>query len=192
MKRSMAAIFLVLAAAMPAAANKKPVQDCKVRFEFGYIDRLDNTYHGIQGKELKEVEKKLRRYGDVCYTANPDEADYLFFVHTKPAVYHGVRTEDNSVRGTVTDEDGNRSAVKGTVESSVPYEVDYRVFILDIMVRHFTLESPPKVTFTTLHTFDQEGLYNTLYGIGYGKGKKPIINLIDVAAKWLHENNLGK
>ena len=26
------------------------------------------------------------------------------------------------------------------------------------------------MTFTTLHTFDQEGLYNTLYGIGYGKG----------------------
>jgi hypothetical protein len=29
-------------------------------------------------------------------------------------------------------------------------------------------------------------------GIGYGKGKNPIINVIDTAAKWLHENNLGK
>jgi hypothetical protein len=31
-----------------------------------------------------------------------------------------------------------------------------------------------------------------MYGIGYGKGKHPIPNVIDAAAKWLHENNLGK
>ena len=208
MKRSIAALCLVLAAAMPAAANKKPVQDCKVRFEFAYVDRLDNTYRGIQGKELKEVEKKLSKYGDVCYTGNPDEADYLFFVTTQPAVYHGIQTIRNSsthtdtspISGTVTDEDGNRSRIDGTVDttttttttSSVPYQVDYSVFILKIMVRHFTLETPPKVNFTTLHTFDQKGLYNTIYGIGYGKGKSPIINVIDTAAKWLHENNLGR
>ena len=47
-------------------------------------------------------------------------------------------------------------------------------------------------TFTRLHTFDQKGLHNTIYGIGYGKGKHPIMNVIDTAAKWLHENNLGK
>jgi hypothetical protein len=33
---------------------------------------------------------------------------------------------------------------------------------------------------------------NTMYGIGFGKGKNPIVNTIDEAAKWLHENNLGK
>jgi hypothetical protein len=26
----------------------------------------------------------------------------------------------------------------------------------------------------------------------YGKGKNPIVNVIDTAAKWLRENNLGK
>jgi hypothetical protein len=46
--------------------------------------------------------------------------------------------------------------------------------------------------FTILRTFDQKGLYHTIYGIGYGKGKNPIANVIDAAAKWLHENNLGK
>lgn len=200
-------LLLFLAAATPALANKKPVQGCKVTFEFIYVDRLDNTYRGIQGKELKEVEKKLSKYGDVCYTADEKGADYVFFVHTRPAVYHGVQTNSSTsthtdtspVSGTITDDDGNRSRVSGTVDtttrttttSSVPYEVDYSVYILNIMVPHVK-EGSTQRTFTTLHTFDQEGLYNTIYGIGYGKGKNPIINVIDAAAKWLHENNLGK
>jgi hypothetical protein len=53
-------------------------------------------------------------------------------------------------------------------------------------------EGSTERTFTTLHTFDQKGLYHTMYGIGYGKGKNPIVSVIDQAAKWLHENNLGK
>jgi hypothetical protein len=73
-------IFLVLAAAAPAGANKKPVQDCKVSFGFAYIDRLDNNYRGIQGKQLKQVQDKLKKYGDVCYTSDDTNADYIFFV----------------------------------------------------------------------------------------------------------------
>jgi len=38
-------LFLVLAAAMPTLANKKPVQDCKVRFAFVYVDRLNKWLH---------------------------------------------------------------------------------------------------------------------------------------------------
>ena len=53
-------------------------------------------------------------------------------------------------------------------------------------------EGSTEKTFTTLHTFDQKGLYRTLYGIGYGKGKHPVLNVIDVAAKWLDENNQGR
>ena len=73
----------------------------------------------------------------------------------------------------------------------MPYEVDYSVFILDILVPHQQQESAER-TFTRLYTFDQKGLYHTLYGIGYGKGKHPIPTVIDAAAKWLHEHNLGK
>jgi hypothetical protein len=53
-------------------------------------------------------------------------------------------------------------------------------------------EGSTERTFTTLHTFDQKGLYHTMYGIGYGKRKNPMVSVIDQAAKWLHENNLGK
>ena len=43
---------------------------------------------------------------------------------------------------------------------------------------------PTGRSFTKFHTFDQKELYNTIfYGIGYGKGKNPIINVIDAAAK---------
>src|SRR5258708_39981428 len=85
-------LFFVLAAAAPAWANKKPVQDCKVSFAFVYVDRLNNTNRGIQGKQLKDVQKKLSKYGDVCYTDNESAAEFVFFVHTNPAVYHGVHT----------------------------------------------------------------------------------------------------
>jgi hypothetical protein len=195
--------FLVLVAATPAIATKKPVQDCKVTFAFVYIDRLDNTYRGLQGKQLDEVQKKLSNYGDVCFTSNETAADYVFFIHTKPAVYHGVQTTTNTsthndpVSGTVTDENGDRSTINGTVESttttttSVPYQVDYTVFILNIMTPH-TKEGTTERTFTVVHTLDQKGLYHTIYGIGYGKGKNPIVNIVDAAAKWLHENNLGR
>jgi len=194
-------LFLTLVAAMPILANKKPVQDCKVHFAFVYVDRLNNTDHGLKNKQLKDVQKKLSDYGDVCYTADETAADLVFFVHTTPAVYHGVRTttstqtNSNPVNGTITDESGNVSTISGTEEttttstSSVPYEVDYSVFILNIMVHD--KDAPPD-KFTILRTFDQKGLYHTLYGIGYGKGKNPIVNVIDTAAKWLHENNLGK
>lgn len=206
-------LVLVLAALalahQPALAKKKPVQDCKVGFAFVYTDRLDNTYRGIQGKEFKEVQKKLSKYGDVCYTDNEEAADFVFFVHTKPAVYHGVQTTRSTstsadsapVSGTITDEDGNRSRISGTVDttttttttSSVPYDVDYSVFILDILsVQHKWVDGGVKPVFTRIHTLDQKGLYNTIYGIGYGKGKKPIISVIDAAAKWLHENNFGR
>jgi hypothetical protein len=195
--------LLILTAATPAFANKKPVQNCKVTFAFVYVDRLDNNYRGLQGKQLDDVQKKLSNYGDVCYTADEAAADYVFFIHTKPAVYHGVRTTSNTstqtnpLSGTITDQNGNTSTVNGTAEttttttSSVPYEVDYSVFLLNIIVPH-AKEGSTERTFTTLHTFDQKGLYHTIYGIGYGKGKNPIVSVIDQAAKWLHENNLGK
>lgn len=199
-------VLLTVFTITPALA-KKPEQTCKVTFGFAYTDRLDNDYKGIQGKQLKQVKDKLRKYGDVCYTDDSDHADYIFYVHTKPAVYHGVdtstrtetHTDTSPISGTIRDQDGNTSTVSGTVDTttrtttttSTPYEVNYSVFILDIMIPHRD-EGSEKWTYTRLHTFDQKGLYDRIYGIGYGKGKNPIVNVIDAAAKWLHENNLGK
>ena len=158
-------------------------------FAVVYLDRLNNTNNGVPKETLKDVEKKLSAYGDVCYTGDK-KLDLLFFIHTTPAVYHGtqVYTNNSSSAAAATDGNGNSAAAAASSSSTtaVPYSVDYSVFILDIEVPQ------PDGSFKILRTLDQKGLYHTMYGIGYGKGKHPIANVIDAGAKWLHENNLGK
>jgi len=203
--RIFSSLLLIVATTTPVLA-KKPEQTCKVTFGLECTDSLGNDLRGIhEKKHLKQVQSKLNKYGDVCYTDDHLNADYIFYVHTKPATYHGVRTFSNTethtdtapMSGTMRDEDGNTSRVSGTVDTttrtttSTPYEVDYDIFILDIMVPHQT-EGSTERAYTRLRTFAQSGLYNTIYGIGFGNGKNPIVNVIDAAAKWLHENNLGK
>ena len=99
MLKSLSILLLAVAVALPAMA-KKPELTCTVKFAFAYTDRLDNDYRGIQGKQLKQVEQKVSKYGDVCYTADDSIADYIFYVHTKPAAYHGVRTTSNTSTNT--------------------------------------------------------------------------------------------
>jgi hypothetical protein len=182
-------VFAFALTAAPALCNKKPVQDCKLTFGVVYLDRLNNTNNGIPQKNLKDIEKKLSQFGDVCY-ARDKKPDLIFFIHTTPAVYHGthVYTDNSTAAAATTDGNGNSAAAAASSSTTtvVPYSVDYSVFILDI-------ESPqPDGTFKIIRTLDQKGLYHTMYGIGYGKGKHPIPNVIVAAAKWLHENNLGR
>ena len=184
---SLVVVFTMTVA--PALCNNKPVPECKVTFGVVYLDRLNNTNNGIPQKDVKDVEKKLSKFGDVCY-ATDNKPDLVFFIHTTPAVYHGthVYTDNSTSAAAATDGNGNSAAAAASSSSTtaVPYTVDYSVFILDIEIPQ------PDGSFKILRTLDQKGLYNTLYGIGYGKGKHPIPNVIVAAAQWLHENNLGK
>lgn len=182
-------IFAFAITPTSAFCHEKPVQDCKVTFSVVYLDRLNNTNNGIPPKSVKDVEKKLSAYGDVCYAGNK-KADLVFFIHTTPAVYHGTRvyTDNSTSAAAVTDGNGNSAAAAASSSSTttVPYTVDYSVFILDIEAQQ------PDGSYRIVRTLDQKGLYHTMYGIGYGKGKHPITNVIDAGARWLHENNLGK
>jgi hypothetical protein len=200
--RFMKPFIFALALVLPVAVfGKNATSTCHVKFAVVYIDHLNNTYHGLDAKARKDVEKKLSKNGDVCYVSE-DDADYVFFVHTQPAVYHGVKTtqttntQSNPVNGTITDASGNNAgSVSGTVDttttttSSAPYQVDYSVFLLNILRPH---TEDGKTTYATVHTLEQKGLYNTMYGMGYGKGKHPLQNVVIDAAKWLHENNYGR
>jgi hypothetical protein len=179
--------YLVLSAGM-ALASPKPVQNCKVTFSVAYLDRLNNMNNGIPAASLKDIQKKLSEFGDVCYSADP-KTDLIFFIHTTPAVYHGthVYTNNSSSAAAAADGDGGAAAAAASSSSTiaVPYAVDYSVFILDI-------EQPqPDGTFKILRTLDQKGLYHTIYGIGYGKGKHPLPNIIEAGAQWLHDDYLG-
>src|ERR1035438_6755337 len=184
----MVSLFAIAVISTPALCHEKPVQECKVAFAVVYLDRLNNNNNGIPSNSVKDVEKKLSEYGDVCY-AGDKKADLLFFIHTTPAVYHGTRVflNDSTSSAKVTDGSGNSAEATASISSTtaVPYEVDYSVFILDIELQQ------PDGSYKILRTLDQKGLAHSVYGIRYGKGKHPITNVIDAGARWLHENNLG-
>jgi hypothetical protein len=118
-----------------ALAYTKPVQDCKVTFSVVYLDRLNNTDVGIPKDAVKDVQKKLSAYGDVCYAGN-NKGDLVFFIHTTPAVYHGTHVYTNNSTSAAAATDGNGNAAAAAASSSsttaVPYSVDYSVFLLDI------------------------------------------------------------
>jgi len=109
----MVSIFAFAITSTPALCHEKPVQNCKVTFAVVYLDRLNNTNNGIP-QSVKDVEKKLSKYGDVCY-AGDKKADLLFFIHTTPAVYHGTRvyTNNSTSAAAATDGNGNSAAVNG-------------------------------------------------------------------------------
>jgi len=171
-----------------ALASPKPTPACKVTFSVAYLDRLNNLNNGIPAANLKDIQKKLSQFGDVCYSADP-KTDLVFFIHTTPAIYHGthVYTNDSNSSAAAVDANGNAAAAAASSSSTtaVPYTVDYSVFILDIEVQQ------ADGTFKILRTLDQKGLYHTIYGIGYGKGKHPLPNIIEAGAQWLHDDYLG-
>lgn len=173
-----------------ALASTKSTAPCAVSFQVAYLDRLNNTNMGIPPKSLNDIEKRLSKYGDVCYVGSKDDkGDLIFFIHTTPAVYHGthVYTNSNSSSAAAVSGDGTAaaSAASSSSATAVPYDVDYSVFILDIE------KQQADGSFKVLRSFDQKGLYRTIYGIGYGKGKHPIPNLIEAGAKWVHDEYLG-
>ena len=176
----LSALFLALCSQIAWGQQPVPAPGCRVSFSVVYLDRLNNQNTGVPEKSLKDIEKRISRFHDLCYV--PDASGKLvFFVHTNPAVYHGTHVYRNSSTAAAaasSDSGAAAAAATSTSTTAVPYQVDYSVFILDI-------ELPkPDGTYQILHTFDQKGLYNTIYGIGYGKGKHPIPVVIEAAADW--------
>jgi hypothetical protein len=158
---------------------------CTLSFSVVTLDRLNNYDYGVPVSSLKDIEKRVSKYPGICYVAN-SKGDVIFFIHTTPAVYHGTRVYTNNSSSAAAATDGNggaaAAAASSTSTTAVPYDVDYSVFMLDIEV--------PQAdgTFKVIRTFDQKGLYRTIYGIGYGKGKHPIPNVIEAATSWLRES----
>lgn len=122
MKSRLSVIFAFVISVTPAFCHSNPVQDCKITFAVVYLDRLNNTNNGIPQKSLKDVEKKLGQYGDVCY-AYDKKPDLVFFIHTTPAVYHGTRvyTSNSSSAAAVTDSYGNATAAAASRETLIKF-----------------------------------------------------------------------
>ncbi len=182
---ALAAIALVVPMAF---ASPKPEIACKVSFQVAYLDRLNNMNMGIPKASSEDIEKRLKKIGDVCYAGDGKDGDLLFFIHTSPATYHGHHVYTNTSSTSAAAASGDSAAAAAatsTTTTAVPYSVDYSVFNLDVELPQ------PDSKFKILHTVDQAGLYHTMYGIGFGKGKHPIPNAIDAAAHWVHDEYLG-
>jgi len=68
---------------------------------------------GVPQNRLKDIEKRLSKYGDICYVGDKDKkGDLVFFIHTTPAVYHGthVYTNNSSSSAAATGGDGSAAA----------------------------------------------------------------------------------
>src|ERR1700687_621547 len=112
-------VFALALTATTALCNNKPAQDCKVTFGVVYLDRLNNTNNGIPQKNVKDIEKKLSKFGDVCY-AEDKKPDLIFFIHTTPAVYHGTHVyTDNSTSAAGGNEGKRKDASAGAPASRV-------------------------------------------------------------------------
>ena len=181
---SLAGLFACSAVSIVGSAS---AQTCKVKFQVVYLDRLNNLNQGIPDASKKDVEKRLSKIGDVCYAGDGNSGDLVMFIHTSPATFHGTRVHTDTSTASAAAASGDSAAAAAASSSSsvaIPYSVDYSIFVLDV-------ELPlPENKFIVLHTVDQSGLYHTLYGVGYGKGKHPIPNAIEAAAHWIHDDYL--
>ena len=202
MKRGLVILILFCAAALAAAAKDNPAIPCQVYFNVVTQDRLKNVSQGLSAENAEWFQKKIeKKYPGACYAKPAQLAPIAFFITITPDTYHGTRIVDNTsshtsespVTGTIRDEDGNVSHVDGTVETTttttsstaVPYSFEYGIFTLTVERQR----SDGK--FDTLQTFQQKGIYHTLYGIPLGgKGHHPVHAVIEDAAKWVNGGGL--
>ena len=107
----------------------------------------------------------------------------VLLITVTPDTYHGERTvADTSITTSETDSTVHYTT---TSEHQEPYSVEYGIYTL--MVERIR----PDGRLTTLHTFQQKGLYSQIYGIPLGgRGHHPSHALIEDAVKWLSAGGL--
>lgn len=203
--------FLCLVSLTQAQTAKPDVPaTCKVLYSMIEEDTLHNVNQGLLASGLKEkdglkwLEKMYKKYPDVCYVAPNSGESIVFVIIETPAVYHGTRVETSTTTkntptsGTITDttpgsdtygqQVGTYEGTQTTTSTSstaVPYEVQYGVFTLTIVRKKRDGHFEP------VRRFKVDGLYHWAYGISWGKGKHPVVNVMEDAIKWIHDGGLN-
>ncbi len=162
-------------------------------------DKLKNVKEGLSPDDAKWFREKIeKKYPGACYVDPTPTASTVFYITITPDAYNGTRivnqtsTQATPVHGTITDQDGNVSYVNGTEQTTstsstaVPYSFEYGIFTLVVESRR------SDGTFEVVQTFQQKGIYNTLYGIPLGgRGHHPAHAVIEDAAKWVNGGGLS-
>lgn len=165
-------------------------QPCVITYSVIQKDTLGNVTEGVNGKNLKWLTKDLeKKYPGVCYAPPDPSVTTVLVIMAVPETYHGTRvvTTQGDTSGRITDSDGDTANYTGTNSSStaVPYSFDYGRFTL-------TVETYVNGKAIAHHRFQQNGIYNTMYGIPLGgRGHHPQKALIEDAVKWLSAGGLN-
>jgi hypothetical protein len=194
----MKALPLMFLICLPCCAQRFQSSSCIVTFTVVTQDTLKNVKEGLLARDAEWARKLTNKFPGVCYVEPAQRPSAFLYISVVPDTYHGTRTVANTstasgdVRGTVTDQDGNTARINGTQETTttsydkVPYSVDYGIYTLSVE----RLQRDGK--FNVLHTFQQKGLYSTLYGIPLGgRGHHPAHAVIEDAVKWLSAGGLS-
>ena len=160
-------------------------------------DRLHNVNQGLSSDDLKWWDKLAKKYPAACYVSPGPNIPVVFYIRVTPDTYHGTRvitdtdTQTSPIRGTVTDQNGNDSDIRATVETTtttstaVPYSFEYGIFTLSVQLKQHD------GSYLVLHTFQQKGLYYTYMYIPLGgRGHHPAHAVIEDAAKWVNSGGL--
>jgi hypothetical protein len=172
---------------------------CVVTFTVITEDTLKNVKQGLLPKDAEWANSSLiKKYPGICYVEPAQKAYVVLYNSVTPDTYHGTRriantsTQSGPVNATVTDQSGNTSRVSGTQETTttsydnVPYSVDYGIYAL------FVERPESDGKFKVLQTFQQKGLYSTVYGIPLGgRGHHPAHAVIEDAVKWISGGGLS-
>jgi hypothetical protein len=161
-------------------------------------DKFNEVTLGLSAADVNWFQKKFaKKFPAICYADPALAAPIVFFITVAPHVSPGTRVVNQTsmqtkpVSGTITDQDGNASQVSGAEEktttrsTAVPNSVEYGIYTLSLGRR---LSGG---TFDVAHTFQQEGLYNSLHGNRLGsKGGNAIHTVIKEAIEWMNAGGL--
>jgi TPR repeat protein len=187
----------VVCAASMVGASAQTSPSC-ASFTVVFEDTLHNVKQGLSADDLKWFRDKMaKKYPAACYADPASDVPVVFYIRVTPDIYHGTQvinntsTQSNPVNGTITDESGNTAQINGTqkttttTSTAVPYSVEYGIFTLSVERKQHD------GTYLVMQTFQQKGLYNTLYGIPLGgRGHHPAHAVIEDAAKWVDGGGL--
>jgi hypothetical protein len=188
------------AAASPASSTVGSEQPCAVPFTYIFTDSLGNMHKGLSSKDEKWfAEKVSKKYPEACYLqpeqwTNLARPTYVFFVNEH--IEHGVTydsqtrtsTQDVPVSGTVKDEYGETvGKVAGTASQTTttqtvtPREITKHVDGLRLEAMQ------PDGSWRVFHVFPfQIRRKQEFFGLPVSQQR----NLLEDAAKWIHEGGL--
>jgi hypothetical protein len=174
------ALSLANAFACAQRVNPQP-EGCKIRFAIVWSDNQAGTTVPGGVDDMKWLPKDAgKKYPEVCY--DPSATGLRFVVNFNGHYTdQSATTQASPMDGTITDRNGNKSTVTGTVTTTVPSSTSYEYSILSLEGK-----VPGKDGWTQIQNFGQQSHCHTGYGVCVAD-RDVIRPLFKDALKWVHK-----